>query len=175
MRFINGAFGCFTDLISGLNNLIGGAARIKEVLNSVVPVTVKAFEAIKITGSTVLSLVNPLDGIPDLVAGGARAVGTLRTILTSGVLALTESGVGHLQVCVDRLRGFFGGMASGAASRLHRPVANTIGRINGTNAMVARIKDKLYVLDDSGNPIGRALDQSMVDRLIVSEETTTGY
>ncbi|AWY39335.1 hypothetical protein DKY63_05215 [Pseudomonas putida] len=162
MRFINGAFGCFTDLASGLNTLVGGAGRITKALSSIVPVSIKAFEAIKITGTTLISLINPLDGLPDLIAGGARTVGSLRKILTSGVFALTDSGVGHLQVCLDRLRAFFGGAASGAATRLPRSIAGTMGQVNGSD--VAWVDNKWYALDIDGNPIGRALDEPRVQR-----------
>lgn len=170
MRLINGAFGCFTDLASALNTLVGGAGRITRLLGAVVPVRTKAFEAIKITGSTIVSLINPLDGLPDLVAGGARVATSFRKILTSGVFALTEAGIGHLQVCLDRLRGFFGGMANGAASRLPRSVTSTMGRVNGTRAMVTRLNDKWYALDSIGNPIGRALDPSVVRQIVVGQE-----
>ncbi|WP_077048805.1 hypothetical protein [Pseudomonas sp. KK4] len=162
MRFINGAFGCFTDLISALSTLAGAATRIPQALSFVGPITTKAFEAIKITGTTIVSLVNPLDGLPDLIASGGRAVGSLRRVLTSGVFALTESGTSHLQTCVDRLRGFFGGMAGAGASRLPRSVSSTMGRWNGTNTAVIQLGNKWYALDDNGDPIGRALDHSKV-------------
>lgn len=165
MRFINGAFGCFADLIAGLSALAGGAARISKSLSSVVPISIKAFEAVKITGTTIVSLINPLDGMPDLIVGGGRAIGSFRKVLASGVFSLTEAGASHLQTCVERLRGFFGGMASGTASRLPRSLTNSLGRVNGTSATATQINNKWYVLDTNGNPIGRALDNSMVQPL----------
>ena len=162
MRFINGAFGCFTDLISSLSTLAGGATRISKGLSAVAPISIKAFEAVKVTGSTLIALINPLDGMRELVAGGGRAIGSFRKFLTSGAFALTESGTSHLQTCVDRLRGFFGGMASGTATRVPRSVTTTLGRVNGTHAVVTQINNKWYALDNKGNPIGRALDNSKV-------------
>lgn len=162
IRFINGAFGCFTDLISALSTLAGAATRIPQALNLVGPITTRAFEAIKITGTTVVALINPLDGLPDLVVSGGRALGSLRKVLTSGVFALTESGTSHLQTCVDRLRGFFGGMAGSTAYRLPRSVSSTMGRWNGTNAVVIQLGNTWYALDDNGEPIGRALDNAKV-------------
>ncbi|WP_433735335.1 hypothetical protein [Pseudomonas putida] len=162
MRFINGAFGCFTDLVSGLSALAGGAAKISKTLNSVVPVSIKAFEAVKVTGTTVISMINPLDGLPDLIVGGGRAIGSLRKVLTSGVFTLTQAGTSHLQACVDRLRGFFGGMVNGASTRLPRSVTTSLGRVNGTETLATQIDNKWYVLDTDGYPIGRALDKSKV-------------
>jgi hypothetical protein len=160
IRFINGAFGCFTDLISGLNALAGGAVRISNVLKSVSSITVKAFETLKITGGTLLSAVNPLDGIPDLIAGGGRALGAFGKLLMNGSFALTEAGISRLSTCVDRLRAYFGGFASAAAGRVPRRanLASVIGRINNTNVAAILESGKWYALDQRGNPIGRPLN-----------------
>ena len=160
IRLINGAFGCFTDLISGLNALAGGVGKISVVMKSVSSVIVKAFETLKITGVTLLSAVNPLDGIPDLIAGGGRAVGAFGKMLSGGSFALTEAGVSRLGTCVDRLRGYFGGFASGAASRLplRAKVVSVMGRLDNTPITATLDDGKWFALDRNGNPIGRPLD-----------------
>lgn len=160
IRVINGAFGCFTDLVSGLNALVGGVGKISVVLKSINPVSVKAFEAFKITGTTFVSMINPLDGVVDLIAGGGRAVSSFGRMLTTGVFALTESGISRMQTCVDRLRGYFGGFAAEAAGKLSRrsKVVGVMGRVNGTQFEAALADGKWYALDSSGNPVGRALE-----------------
>lgn len=160
MQMINGAFGCFADVVSGLNTLIGGVGKISNVLKSVSPISIKAFDAFKISGTTIISMINPLDGLPSLLAGGGRTVLTFGKALTTGVFTLTEAGVARLQTCVERLRGFFGGVAGGVASRLPRQAkfVGVMGRLNDTNLMATLQNDKWYVLDQSGSPVGRALE-----------------
>ncbi|WP_448110863.1 hypothetical protein [Pseudomonas lini] len=159
IRFINGAFGCFTDLVSGLSTLAGGAGKLSTLVKSVAPIRVKAFEAIKITGTTIVAAVNPLDGMPDLVAGGARAVQSFGKILKSGVFTLTQAGIGRLQTCLDRLRCFFGGTAAGAATiklsnRVNKVANGVEGTFNGTRVVASRVGRKWYTLDNNGNPMG---------------------
>lgn len=159
IRFINGAFGCFTDLVSGLSALAGGAGKLSTLVKSVAPIRVKAFEAIKITGTTIVAAVNPLDGVPDLVAGGARAVQSFGKILKSGVFTLTQAGIGRLQTCLDRLRCFFGGTAAGTATiklsnRVNRVANGVEGTFNGTRVVASRVSGKWYTLDNNGNPMG---------------------
>ncbi|MNF94436.1 hypothetical protein D3C84_771460 [compost metagenome] len=174
MRFINGAFGCFTDAISGLNTMAGGLSKGVPAVRSATSTTAKAVEAFKIAGKTMVSLVNPLDGVPGmivgfsgLVTGGvARAVSGFPKLFKSGVFALTKDGIASMQACTDRLRAFFGGHASGAAapfqpSRVNTVVNNVSGTVNGTEITAIRENGKWYALDRNGNPIGRALDNFM--------------
>ncbi|MNL29218.1 hypothetical protein D3C87_1508950 [compost metagenome] len=160
MGFINGAFGCFTDLVSGLNALGGGVGKISSVLRPVRPVSVKAFEAFKITGTTFVSMINPLDGVVDMIAGGGRAITSFGKMLTTGVFALTESGISRLQTCVDRLRGYFGGFAAEAAARLSRQsrIVGVMGRVNSTQIVATLDNGKWYALDKNGTPVGRVID-----------------
>lgn len=164
MGFINGAFGCFTDLVSGLNALGGGVGKISSVLRPVRPVSVKAFEAFKITGTTFVSMINPLDGVVDMIAGGGRAITSFGKMLTTGVFALTESGISRLQTCVDRLRGYFGGFAAEAAARLSRQsrIVGVMGRVNSTQIMATLDNGKWYALDKNGTPVGRVIDNFVV-------------
>ncbi|MDD0995383.1 hypothetical protein M5G20_05820 [Pseudomonas sp. TNT2022 ID1044] len=174
MRFINGVFGCFTDAISGLNTMAGGLSKGVPAVRSATSTTAKAVEAFKIAGKTMVSLVNPLDGVPGmivgfsgLVTGGvARAVSGFPKLFKSGVFALTKDGIASMQACTDRLRAFFGGHASGAAapfqpSRVNTVVNNVSGTVNGTEITAIRENGKWYALDRNGNPIGRALDNFM--------------
>ncbi|MNH85477.1 hypothetical protein D3C81_289390 [compost metagenome] len=160
MGFINGAFGCFTDLVSGLNALGGGVGKISSALRPVRPVSVKAFEAVKITGTTLVSMMNPLDGVVDMIAGGGRAITSFGKMLTTGVFALTESGISRLQTCVDRLRGYFGGFAAEAAARLSRQsrIVGVMGRVNSTQIVATLDNGKWYALDKNGTPVGRVID-----------------
>ncbi|WP_237880970.1 hypothetical protein [Pseudomonas sp. PGPR40] len=70
MGLINGAFGCYTDVVAGLNGLVRGAGKVVGLLKSAVPVRLKAFDALQTTVSTVVSAINPLSGFGDLLVGG---------------------------------------------------------------------------------------------------------
>ncbi|KPH00234.1 hypothetical protein AEQ67_08455 [Pseudomonas sp. RIT-PI-q] len=167
MRFINGAFGCFTDLISSLSTVAGGVGKLSTVLKSITPIKAKAFEVIKLAGQTTVSLVNPLDGVSGLVAGGARTVGGFAKLCKSGMFTLTGTGIGRLQTSLDRLRGWFGGFASGAAGAVQPNRMNTVinqvsGTVDGSEITAIRDNGKWYALDKTGSPIGRALDNFIV-------------
>ncbi len=160
IRIINGAFGCYADLMSGMNTLVGGVGKISNVLKSVAPFSTKAFEALKITGTTIGSMINPLDGLPYLLVSSGRSMTTFGKFLTSGAFVLTETGIGKLQTCVDRLRGFFGGFAGGAAAKLPSKtnIARVLGTFNGATVNATMESDRFYALDGSGNPIGPPLE-----------------
>ncbi|WP_030131391.1 hypothetical protein [Pseudomonas sp. QTF5] len=163
IRFINGAFGCFADLVSGLGTLAGGVGKVSNVLKSVAPISVKVFEAMRITGNNIVSVINPLDGVPDLVAGGARALHSVSRIVKSGVFTLTQTGIARLQTCANRLRGFFGGAATGAASiqlshRINALANGVAGTINGTSVTAIQASGKWYALDNNGHPMGPPIE-----------------
>jgi hypothetical protein len=160
MGFINGAFGCFTDLTSILNTVVGGLGRITTMLKTSAPVSFKVFESIKVTGSTLFSAVNPFDGVPGLVAGGARAINSFSKILVSGMSSLTDVGYSRMSTCLDRLRGFFGGAAAGAGAKLPRrtKLMNVMGRVNGTRIQATSQNGTWYAMDNFGNPFGRGLE-----------------
>lgn len=167
MRFINGAFGCFTDLVSILNTVAGGVGKLSNALKSVAPIRAKAFEVLRLAGQTTVSLVNPLDGVSGVAAGGARTLGGFARLFKSGAFAFTKTGIGHLQTSVDRLRGYFGGFASGAAgtalpNRMNTFAHRVTGTVDGTDITAIRDNGKWYALDKNGNPIGRALDNFIV-------------
>lgn len=167
MRFINGAFGFFTDLVSSLSTVAGGVGKLSTVLKSITPIRAKAFEVLKLAGQTTVSLVNPLDGVSGLVAGGARAVGGFARLCKSGMFTLTGTGIGHLRTSLDRLRGWFGGFASGAAEGVQPnrmiTVANRVtGTVDGSEITAIRDNGKWFALDENGSPIGRALDNFIV-------------
>jgi hypothetical protein len=167
MRFINGAFGCFTDLVSSLSTVAGGVGKLSTVLKSITPIRAKAFEVIKLAGQTTVSLVNPLDGVSGLVAGGARTVGGFAKLCKSGMFTLTGTGIGRLQTSLDRLRGWFGGFASGAAgavqpNRMNTFINQVTGTVDGSEITAIRDNGKWYALDKTGSPIGRALDNFIV-------------
>lgn len=171
MRFINGAFGCFTDAISSLNTIASGMSKGVAAVGAASSTTAKAVNAFRFAGKTMVSLINPLDGVPGMIAGLsglatgglARAVSGLPKLFKSGVFALTKDGVARMQACTDRLRAFFGGHAGAAAapfqpSRVNTVVNNVSGTVNGTEITAIRENGKWYALDRNGNPIGRALD-----------------
>ncbi|MGF6330636.1 hypothetical protein ABH909_003514 [Pseudomonas sp. BS3782 TE3695] len=167
MRFINGAFGCFTDLVSSLGTVAGGVGKLSTVLKSITPIRAKAFEVIKLAGQTTVSLVNPLDGVSGLVAGGARTLGGFARLCKSGMFTLAGTGIGSLQTCLDRLRGWFGGFASGAAgavqpNRMNTFINQVTGTVDGSEITAIRDNGKWYALDKTGSPIGRALDNFIV-------------
>jgi hypothetical protein len=156
IRFINGAFGCFTDVLS---IALAAGSTLPGVFKSVVPIRTKVFELIKFGGE----LFNPLGGVSGLVAGGVRTVGGFARLFKSGAFTLIKTNIAHLQTCVDRLRGYFGGFASGAAapaqpSRVNTFVHRVTGTVDGTDITAIRENGKWYALDKKGNPIGRALD-----------------
>ncbi|MGE8150313.1 hypothetical protein ACQKP5_03580 [Pseudomonas vancouverensis] len=175
MRFINGAFGCMTDLISVINTLVGGVAKVGGVLKSAVPASFKVFEALKITGTTLSSAINPIDGVPDVLAAGARVVRNFSKGLSNGMLTLTEASISHANTCLDRLRAFFGGAAAGSAKRLPRraKILNVVGKINGTAVIATTDKGKWYAVDDYGNPMGRALSNFIVPTTTQAPEAIT--
>lgn len=159
MRFINGAFGCFTDALS---IALAAGSTLPGVFKSVVPIRTKVFELIKFGAE----LFNPLGGVTGLVAGGARTIGGFARLFKSGAFTLTKTSIAHLQACTDRLRGYFGGFASGAAapaqpSRVNTFVNRVPGTVDSSDITAIRENGKWYALDKKGNPIGRALDNFM--------------
>lgn len=163
MGLINGAFGCFTDAVSVLSGVVGGAGKALQVLKSAAPVRLKAFEAFKFTASSVTSVLNPVSGLPDMIVGGARGVRRFGTLLTSHVFQLTGNGIVRIQTGMDQLRCFFAGFAANAGSIKLPNRMNTLGASvqNGLyrnlNTTAIRNNGNWYALDRAGNPHGQPL------------------
>jgi hypothetical protein len=158
---VNGAFGCLTDAVSSLFGLSGGAGKIASVVRSISPVRVKAFEAFKITGGSVLSVINPLSGLPDLVAGSARGLRRFGNLITSGVFDVTQNGLGRLQAGIERVRCFVGGMASSAAGPVLPSWIDADPWVKGVrlgiNVTAIRDSERWYAVDPEGLPFGPPL------------------
>jgi len=162
MGLINGAFGCFTDTVSSLSGLLGGAGKTLQVLKSAAPVKLKAFEAFTITASSAVSVINPLSGLPDLIVGGAVGVRRFGSMLASQVFRLTDNGVARLQTGMDQLRCFFGGFAANAGNFNLPKRVNTLGApVNGiyrnANFTAIQSNGNWYALDRGGDPYGQPL------------------
>jgi len=162
MGLINGAFGCFTDTVSSLSGMLGGAGKALRVLKSAAPVKLKAFEAFTITVSSAVSVINPLSGLPDLIVGGAVGVRRFGSMLASQVFRLTDNGVARLQAGMDQLRCFFGGFAANAGNINLPKRVNTLGApVNGiyrnANFTAIQSNGNWYALDRGGDPYGQPL------------------
>ncbi|MCP1495813.1 hypothetical protein J2Y86_000520 [Pseudomonas migulae] len=161
MGLINGAFGCFTDAVSGLFALVGGAGKAASVLNSDSPFKVKAFEFMKTGVGTANSLINPASGLLDLLGGTARGVRSFGKMLTSRVFEITQNGLGRLQTGVDQIRCFLGGAAMEAGKKMpawmnaEHKLVNGVNR--GTNSTAIFQSNKWFGVDSRGKPVGPAL------------------
>lgn len=162
IRIINGVFGFFTDLLSVLGGLTGGAIKISKVALTAAPIRAKVNAAIKQGLLTLVSVVNPLDGVADLFVGTARGVVALNRLLKSGAITIAPVVIERLRTCVDKLRSFFGGLLSEAGGaklpqRLDNVAEGVEGSLNGDPTVAIRSNGKWYSQDRNGKPFGPAL------------------
>ncbi|HEF4763236.1 TPA: hypothetical protein SAN82_005714 [Pseudomonas putida] len=158
MGLVKGGIGCFGDVVSALFGLGGVAGKAVGMIRSFAPAPVKAFNVLKITVKAGVSVVNPISGLPDLVAG---AYGGLKRV-THRVFEVTQSGITRLQCGIDQLRAFLGGPASEAANNMvvkwtrpRNPIFN--GIFNGTDGTAIHA-GKWYAFDKYGGPLGPVLE-----------------
>lgn len=161
MGTINGAFGCYTDVVSSLFGLVGGAGKAVGVIKSVAPINFKAFELMKISAGSIVSVINPMSGFADLISGTARGVRRVGRMLVSRVFDVTQNGIARLQTAIDQLRCFLGGIAGEAGRKVvgwvspDRIVVNGLHR--GTNTTAIQSKNHWYGVGLDGVPFGPGL------------------
>ncbi|MGY2261564.1 hypothetical protein [Pseudomonas sp. SDO55104_S430] len=156
-----GVFGCFADAVSLLMGLAGGVLKLASVFKAISPLRLKAFQALKVTTGTVISVVNPFSGIPDLIVGTAKGFASLGRMMKTGVFYITEEGVTRLKDGIDRLNTFFGGMVGPRASaRVPMRVASPItkGTHDGKKKEGIKVDGQWYLPHANGQrPIGPPL------------------
>ena len=163
MGLIKGTFGCFTDAISSVSAMASGAGKAAGVIKSMAPVRIKAFEILTITSTSMASVINPLSGLADLVAGTARGLKRVAGMVVSGAFEITQSGVQRLQTAMDEFRSCLGLLPAAAASK-SKPTWIKAGHVarkgihRGANVTAIQDQAKWYGVDNDGVPFGPPLD-----------------
>ncbi|MBZ9784726.1 hypothetical protein K9857_24605 [Pseudomonas sp. REP124] len=156
-----GVFGCFADAVSLLMGLAGGVLKLASVFKAISPLRLKAFQALKVTTGTVISVVNPFSGFPDLIVGTARGFASLGKMMKTGVFYITDKGVTRLKDGIGHINTFFGGMVSPRASaRVPMRIASPItkGTHDGKQKEGIKVDGQWYLPHANGQrPIGPPL------------------
>ncbi|MGY2261563.1 hypothetical protein [Pseudomonas sp. SDO55104_S430] len=177
---LRGTFGCFGDAIAVALGLVGSPGKIVSVAKSILPIRVKAFQILKIATGTLVSVINPLGGVPDMLAGGARGIRYLGRMVAMRVL-ITPKNFGILYPVAERIRCLFSGVAMSSISAKMRLKGNLERTAMGTtgdkeqldNIFAGKVGPNWYPLDDKGRPYGPALDNFKPSDLVDEPDPQT--
>lgn len=96
-RLNAGVGGCVLDGVAIIGTVIGAGAKIAGTAGKTMSTASKMISIAKTGASAGLSLLNPADGVPSLIAGGHR-------LLQKGRLLLSPKGISNLETAVGQMR-----------------------------------------------------------------------
>ncbi|HEX4550604.1 hypothetical protein [Pseudomonas sp.] len=156
---IDGVYGCVMDAIAVGGAFFGAATQVIRISGKAISLAAKASRLTSLALTTSVSLVNPLDGVPTLLWGGAKLVhkGALRlNRQTQELLRLANSQLGTLNAN-SGVRKLFG--KSDVLLTGQGLVRSGDSVADGLNVIAVQVHSRWFALSRNGKPWGPQLGE----------------
>jgi hypothetical protein len=158
-RVIDGTYGCVMDAIAVGGAFLGAGSLVVRITGKTISNFAKSVQLAKLALTTSVSLINPLDGVPTLLWGGAK-------ILSKGALRLNETAQGVIRLANNQLGTLH---ANGSVRKLiaksdgvptgHGLVRSGDAGADGLSVIATQVNSRWYALSRNGKPWGPTLSE----------------